>query len=82
MVQSFPSSHVKAQNEAPFLLPTPQILLGTKTLTSKATGYAVITNDFATSNLNVATTFGHVTVAITTKARVAERNSSHVTRKW
>ena len=45
-----------------------------------ASGYAVITNDVATSSLNAVTSFGHAIVAITTKARVAEENLSHVIR--
>ena len=45
-----------------------------------ASGCAVITNDVVTSNLNVVTSFGHVIVAITTKVRVAEGSSSHVTQ--
>ena len=43
-------------------------------------GYAVITNDVVTSNLNVVTSFGHVIVATTTKAHVAGGSLSHVTR--
>ena len=42
-------------------------------------GYAVITNDIVTSNLNVVTSFGRAIVAITTKARVAGESLSHVT---
>ena len=42
-------------------------------------GYAVTTNDIVTSSLNVVTSFGHVIVATTTKARVAEGSLNHVT---
>ena len=45
-----------------------------------ASGYVVITNDVVTSSLNAVTSFGHAIVVITTKARVAEENLSHVIR--
>ena len=45
-----------------------------------ARGHAVITNDVVTSSLNAVTSFGHAIVVITTKARVAEENLSHVIR--
>ena len=42
-------------------------------------GFAVITSDIVTSNLNVVTSFGRAIVAITIKARVAGESLSHVT---
>ena len=43
-------------------------------------GYAVITNDVATSSLNAVTSFGHAIVVITTKVRVEQENLSHMIR--
>ena len=71
MVQNIPSSNIQTEKEA-------IVLTGTQIQT--VTGYAVITNDIAMSNLIVVTSFGLVIVVIITKAPVVERSLNHVTR--
>ena len=65
IVQNIPSSNIQTEKEAIEL---------TGTQIQTATGYAVITNDIAMSNLIVVTSFGLAIVVITTKARAVERS--------
>ena len=71
MVQNIPRSNVQTKNKA-------TVPIGALIWT--ATGYAVITNDIAMSNLIVVTSFGLAIVAITTKARAVEGSLNHVIR--
>jgi hypothetical protein len=50
------------------------------TYTDNTTGYVVITNDFAKSNLRAVTSFGPVIIAITTEAIVLKRIV--LTQRW
>ena len=80
MVQNFPNSNDQTQKEPKFSISNLAVVLDIRALTKMTIGYAVITNDIATSNLNAVTSFGLVIVVITTKARAAERSLNHVTR--